>query len=40
MLNTSLVGSATIFLQGLMGKNLTLTPVKGTPLAELANCCI
>lgn len=40
MLNPSLVGSATIFLQNLIAQGRVLTPVKNTPLSELAACCM
>lgn len=40
MLNPSLIGSATIFLEGLIGSGRALSPVKGTPLSELSNCCL
>ena len=40
MLNTSLVGSATLFLQNLISQGKVLEPVKGTPLAELSLCCL
>lgn len=40
MLNSSLVGSATIFLQNLFANGKVLEPVKGTPLAELTLCCL
>ena len=40
MLNPSLVGSTSIFLQNLMASGRVLTPVKNTPLAELTQCCL
>lgn len=40
MLNPSLVGSASIFLQGLIASGRVLIPAKNTPLSELTNCCL
>lgn len=40
MLNQSLVGSASIFLEGLLGAGNVIAPVKGTPLSELTACCL
>lgn len=40
MLDVNSIGSAVIFLQGLMARGKVIEPVAGTPLAELASCCM